>query len=117
MKPYNPPLNLAETIYCIFIFLTGLVAFNQMTSSEATLSYSQYGAYIFYIVAIIQVVGYYLDKDERAIDFDVIRLLAVCSYCIWCRNVELCAISALSMVFSIVFIRGPKGTGKSEKLS
>jgi len=117
VKPHNPPLNLAETTYCIFIFLTGLVAFNQMTSSEATLSYSHYGAYIFYIIAVIQVVGYYLDKDERATDFDVIRLLAVCSYCIWCRNIELCAISALSMVFSIVFIRGPRDNGKSEKLS
>lgn len=117
MEIYNPPLTLTETIYCTFTFLTGTAAFNQMSVMETSMSYSLYAAYVLYILGIIQIVGYYLDKDERATDFDVIRLLVVCLYCIWSGNVELCGISALSMVFTTVFIKSSRGKEKREKLS
>ncbi|KAE9555818.1 hypothetical protein FO519_001032 [Halicephalobus sp. NKZ332] len=74
-------------------------------------------ANVLYILAAIQIVGYYLEKDARAVNFDIIRLLGICFYCVQSGNVQLCGLSAFSMVFATMFIRGPQVKGKSVKLS
>ncbi|KAE9555820.1 hypothetical protein FO519_001034 [Halicephalobus sp. NKZ332] len=117
VKLYSHPLTLAETVYCTFIFLTGIASFNEMTASAASISSYVLWAYVLYILAAIQIVGYYLEKDARAVNFDIIRLLGICFYCVQSGNVQLCGLSAFSMVFATMFIRGPQAKGKSVKLS
>lgn len=117
MKVYNPSLNLAETLYTTFIFLLGIVAANHLSFNGSKMPWTTYFAYLAFIVAALQIVGHYLDKDTVAPQLDLIRLIVVGAYGLTTGNLQLCTLAGLSAIFVLYFIQNLKNNGKSIKLT
>ena len=62
MKKYHKPLNLYETLYVIAQFGLANFAYIQFSHSRSTLPWSNFFAYLFFILSTVQSIGFLLDK-------------------------------------------------------
>jgi hypothetical protein len=62
VKKYHKPLNLYETLYVIAQFGLANFAYIEFSHSRSTLPWSNFFAYLFFILSTVQSIGFLLDK-------------------------------------------------------